>query len=352
MATIGVKDFQKYHTDRFFLGSLLVSIGVLLTTTGGSWDITNHLINRPETFLSIPHTVLYTGVVVTIIGAIAMLQDYRHKRDPLKSLPTKMAVIGSLVLVGAGPADFGWHQMFGLDGLLSPTHMMLVLGMLCVSLGGLLGIRRSISSKTNPKPMLTTLLAMLPIWLAAGGMLDMLCLPFSNTAHFKFNPDPTLAVILATVAFPFLSSVILISMSSMSQKRFGYLSALGASFVAVVILTTIIPDDKIRISIPFYLINLIPIVVADIILSSSQKKPLTYLSGAILALGFFTLYFPLITHVYNEILTTAPVWPSAIINTYFADLTKFYPIVFLPAIASGILGTIASKRLAINSAVK
>lgn len=345
MVTTSVKGFQKYHMDRFFAGSLFVSVGILLTTSGGSWDITNHLINRPETFFSTPHTVLYTGVVVTIIGSIIMLQAYRVQKDPLKSLSTKMAVIGSLVLVGAGPADFGWHQMFGLDGLLSPTHMMLVAGMLCSSLGGLFGIRRSISDKTNPKPMITTILAMLPVWLAAGGMLDMLCLPFSNTAHFKFNPDPILAVTLATIAFPFLSSIILRSMSSMSQRRFGYLSALGASFVVIVILTTIIPDDKIRISIPFYLINLIPVVVADVILSTSQKKSLTYLAGAILGLGFFTLYFPLITHVYNEVLTTAPVWPSAIIDTYFADLAKFYPIVFLPAISVGIIGTIASKRL-------
>jgi hypothetical protein len=345
MSTIGLKGFRRYHMDRFFAGSLLVSIGILLTTTGGSWDITNHLINRPETFFSIPHTVLYAGVVVAIVGTIIMLQAYRRQKDQLKSLSTKMALIGSLLLVVAGPADFGWHQAFGLDGLLSPTHMTLVVGMLCSSLGGLFGIRRSIYDKTNPKPKLTTVLAMLPTWLAATGMLDMLSLPFSNTAHFKFNPDPTLAAILATVAFPFLSSVILISISSMSRRRFGCLSALGTSFVAVAILTTIIPDDKIRISIPFYLINLIPIVVADIILSMSQKKSLTYLAGAILGLGFFTLYFPWITHVYNEILTTAPVWPSAIIDTYFADLAKFYPIVLLPSIAIGVLGAIASKRL-------
>ena len=39
MTTIGVKGFQKYHADRFFAGSLLVSIGILLTTTGGAWTL-------------------------------------------------------------------------------------------------------------------------------------------------------------------------------------------------------------------------------------------------------------------------------------------------------------------------
>lgn len=345
MSSVSVKSAQTYKIDRFFLGSLLVSVGILLTTSGGSWDITNHLINRPEIFFSVPHTILYTGAGIAIAGSLTMLRVQIIQRDPLKSLSTKMAVIGSLVLVGAGPADFVWHQAFGLDGLLSPTHMMLVIGMLSSSLGGLLGLRRAIADRTNPRPIFTTVLATLPIWLAAAGMLHMLTLPFSNTAHFKFNPDPTLAVILATVAFPFLSSVILKSMSSMTGKKFGYLSALGASFVAVAVLTSIIPDEKIRISIPFYLMNLIPIVAADIILSNSKKGPLAYLAGSIIGISFFTLYFPLITHTYNEILTTSPVWPSAIISTYFTDLPKFYPIIALPAIAIGITGTMASMRI-------
>ncbi|MDE1829621.1 MAG: hypothetical protein KGI25_04795 [Thaumarchaeota archaeon] len=345
MTTVDVKRFQVYRMDRFFAGSLLVSIGILLTTTGGSWDITNHLINRPEIFFSAPHTILYTGAGIAIVGSFTMLREQMLRRDPLKSLPTKMAVIGSIILVGAGPADFAWHQAFGLDGLLSPTHMMLVIGMLSSGLGGLVGVRLAVFDKTNPKPMFTTILATLPVWLAAAGMLHMLTLPFSNTVHFKFNPDPTLAVILATAAFPFLSSIILKSMSSMAGKKFGYVSVLGASFVAVAILTTIIPDEKIRIAIPFYLINLIPIVVADVILSNSQKKPLAYLAGAILGMGFFTLYFPLITHTYNEVLTISPVWPSAIISTYFTDLPKFYPIIALPAIAIGALGTAVSMKI-------
>lgn len=345
MAAANLRIFQRYGTDKFFAGSLLVSIGILLTTTGGSWDITNHLINRPEVFFSAPHTVLYTGAGIAIFGSLAMFRAQMQNRDPLKTLPSRMALIGSLVLVGAGPADFAWHQAFGLDGLLSPTHMMLVAGMLASSLGGLFGLRCAITLKTNPRPMATTILATLPVWLAAAGMIHMLTLPFSNTAHFRFNPDPILAVIFATVAFPFLSSIISKSMSSMSGKKFGCVSALGACFVVVSVLTTIVPDEKIRISIPFYLTNLIPIVVSDIILSVSQKKMFVYLSGAILGIGFFTLYFPLVTHTYNEVLTTSPVWPSAIISTYFTNLPRFFPVIAIPAIVLGIMGARAGMRI-------
>lgn len=344
MATINARGFQKQGADRFFAGALLVSIGILLTTTGGSWDITNHLINKPETFFSVPHTVLYSGAAVAVAGSLTMLRS-RTNSAPLRSLPTRIAVIGSIILVCAGPADFAWHQAFGLDGLLSPTHLMLVSGMILSSLGGLIGIRRSAADGANPKPMLTTVLAMLPVWLASAGLLHMLSLPFSNTAHFKFNPDPTLAAILVTVAFPFLTAIMLKSISSVSERKFGYTSALGASFVVVAILTTIIPDEKIRISVPFFLINLIPIVVADAILSNTKERAASFIAGAILGISFFTLYFPLITHAYNEVLTTAPVWPSAIIPTYFTDLARFYPIVSGPAIISGICGIIASRKV-------
>jgi len=40
-------------------GFMLISIGVLLAASSGGWDITNHLLNKPETFFSPPHTGLY-----------------------------------------------------------------------------------------------------------------------------------------------------------------------------------------------------------------------------------------------------------------------------------------------------
>jgi len=58
-------------------GYILVSLGVLLSASSGSWDITNHLLNRPETFFSPPHAGLYLGVAIVISGSIIMLRYYR-----------------------------------------------------------------------------------------------------------------------------------------------------------------------------------------------------------------------------------------------------------------------------------
>ncbi|MBA4454386.1 MAG: hypothetical protein H2B05_05525, partial [Nitrosopumilaceae archaeon] len=49
---------QKKSKMVFLSGSILASIGILLVTVGGSWDITNHLLNKPETFFSPPHAMM------------------------------------------------------------------------------------------------------------------------------------------------------------------------------------------------------------------------------------------------------------------------------------------------------
>ncbi|MDQ3971755.1 MAG: hypothetical protein M3227_08710, partial [Thermoproteota archaeon] len=57
-------------------GYILVSLGVLLSASSGSWDITNHLLNKPETFFSPPHAGLYIGVAIVLSGSIMVLSRY------------------------------------------------------------------------------------------------------------------------------------------------------------------------------------------------------------------------------------------------------------------------------------
>ncbi len=161
------ESFVKSKSEIIFLfGSIFTSFGILLVTVGGSWDITNHLLNKPETFFSPPHAFMYTGVAISLGGVILSfigwknLQKFRNYY--FSSL--KIQLIGIGLLTGAGPLDFVWHSYFGLDGLLSPPHFILITGMGLCSVGGLIGISRYLKSHNLPITKLLLILAITPVW--------------------------------------------------------------------------------------------------------------------------------------------------------------------------------------------
>src|ERR687898_841523 len=69
--------FYKRLINRFLVGCILVSAGILLAESAGSWDITNHLLNKPETFFSPPHVILYSGIALSLVGASIMFLCWR-----------------------------------------------------------------------------------------------------------------------------------------------------------------------------------------------------------------------------------------------------------------------------------
>ena len=442
-----MKGFQRNMKQNKIAGFLLVSIGILLTASAGGWDITNHLLNKPESFLSPPHAALYTGVSMAIIGAIMIYICHGDLRDTecrnklpsrnnstsnvfnlhldvkhLTSLPlsVKLIFLGVSMLVAAGPFDFIWHSAFGLDGLLSPPHSILTIGMALCSIGAFLGIitsnwmsihdskrinkdndlntiveggpnnSESLDSYTkgknyvygNPiKPIgpLLIVVGILPVWLTISGLIHMASLPFSDTPFFNFNPNPVLAVLIATICFPFLISLMLFSTfrlveihneglnrmpgsdSPWKKRRgtgFGIVSLTGAAFIVVNIATSIIPNEHLVSTLPFYVLNILPIIAADILLTmeSSNKSNhdrytnrvcwTKYLAGGILGLVFFTLYYPLITHTYNEVLPNSqPVWPSLTSTIYFKMVNDIGVFLIPPGILMGILGVVVASKI-------
>ncbi|MDQ6724011.1 MAG: hypothetical protein M3Z01_07090, partial [Thermoproteota archaeon] len=134
----------------------LISIGVALQIGGANWDIVWHGSKNVESFLTPPHTVIYSGVALTI-GSLCFrliyfsLYTIKRSNNKISNLnilkshlglpfPLKLSIIGAILQLTAGPFDFWWHTKFGFDGLLSPPHSILATGMLMVSLGGLFGI--------------------------------------------------------------------------------------------------------------------------------------------------------------------------------------------------------------------
>src|SRR5215212_5659472 len=292
----------KLVLNRILLGCVLISIGILLAESGGSWDITNHLLNKPETFFSLPHIILYSGIILAIIGATIMLLHWRSYSTYVSSqrgeknleldLSIKLVITGVTMLILAGPLDFFWHSAFGLDGLLSPPHLILTIGMFAASIGGLIGLRtfifinNSISQDKRQN---------------------------NDIDNLKNNEK-----------------------NSISQYT---------TLTIIAIVTMMIPNKSLIPTIPFYVLNLIPIIIADIFLSRLPlKRMFIYTSGGILGSYFFMLYYTMITNIYNEVLSNQSVWPSLTAQIYFDMITQIYPLVVLPAVGVGILGTIISNR--------
>lgn len=375
--------FHKRLINRFLVGCILVSTGILLAESGGSWDITNHLLNKPETFFSPPHAILYSGIALALAGATIMFLHWRSysiyistikgEKNLELDLSIKLVISGISMLILAGPLDFSWHSAFGLDGLLSPPHLTLTIGMLAGSIGSLIGItsyiviNNSISQEKRqnnnidtfkknekiPIPIYTTLtiIGILPIWMSSSGLIYMFSLPFSDTEYYNFNLEPTTAATIATVSFPFLISFILVSLFKLEElgnkkRKFGAISVTGSIFIIITIVTMMIPNKSLISTIPFYVLNIIPIIIADIFLSKLPLKSVfVYTSGGILGSSFFMLYYPMITHIYNEVFSNQPVWPSLTAPIYFGMIIQIYPLLAVPAIGVGILGTIFSSRL-------
>jgi hypothetical protein len=346
---------------RFLIGCMLVSIGILLAGAAGSWDITNHLLNKPETFFAPPHAVLYSGVAIAVAGAAMLFTAARSAAGNRRIIPwpAKMVAAGVIVLVAAGPADFAWHSAFGLDGLLSPPHFVLLSGMAASSIGALAGVvyynktfMRSSSSSSGSElrlPPALIVIGILPIWLALSGVVDMFSLPFSESDYFNFNPPPALGAANATLGFPFLVAAMLYTASALADRRFGIMSITGATFIVTGALTSIAPNEALVPTLPFYMLNMIPIVAADAIMSYRYWRPFKisiYAAGAIAGLAFFTLYYPLITHTYNEVLTQEPaLWASLTAPTYFEMIGTVLLFTAVPAAAMGVLGAMTADKL-------
>ena len=134
----------------------LVAIGLALQVGAANWDIIWHGVVNVESFFTPPHTVLYSGVglslIATVVGIVVSIIQKTSLTNPFSVYrripnPLKIIVLGCLVEVLSGQFDNWWHANFGFDGLLSPPHLMLISGMLISIIGALIGTHLFVSHK-------------------------------------------------------------------------------------------------------------------------------------------------------------------------------------------------------------
>ncbi len=103
----------------------------------------NHLASSLETFFTPWHAVFYSGYLLTTMSLLWWMVSRRRRFGSyIDAVPPGhgLSLAGALLFVLGGFADFGWHEVFGIEAdveaLLSPTHLILAVGMTLMIGGG------------------------------------------------------------------------------------------------------------------------------------------------------------------------------------------------------------------------
>jgi hypothetical protein len=371
----------------------LISIGVSLQISGSNWDIVWHGVRNVETFFTPPHSAIYSGVALAIGSVIAGILQAGFRIRQQKngatwfevlapsSLPLslKLAAIGCILQLTAGPFDFLWHSLFGFDGLLSPPHSVLAVGMLMTSLGALFGIyghHSNPQSRVNDARLLSSIFSKLSFiigfavfLMVAVGMVLMFTLPFSKGQYFDFNPNPLAALVATSVSIPFILGICLYIAVSISASATGNRIPFILTFIVAVIMTiqlttTITSNSYFSRLLPVYLLNIIPALIADVLIVrySQRKKPESSLSPkmdgivdgkakkwyliatVLVSIFYITLFFPWTVDVFGGYFEP----PSSLRTEQFLVqllIPTILPSVIPVSILSSFLGSLVAQRL-------
>ena len=124
---------------------------VTSSVIGGAWDISWHKSIGRDTFWTPAHIAIYLcGVLAGISCGYLILSTTFRSSSALREASVKIwgfrgplgafiCAWGAIAMISSAPFDDWWHNAYGLDvKILSPPHVVLILGILAVRFGTLL----------------------------------------------------------------------------------------------------------------------------------------------------------------------------------------------------------------------
>ena len=130
--------------------ALLAVFGTVTELLAGVWDSTSHLMRAPEFFWSMQHVVVYAGVgMVTCSAILGSLIVANTKNKKTLNIGLKILIVGAVLQITAGYADSISHDIYGIDGLVTPSHLVLETGLLLSAFGGFMTLCQTDKQKTK-----------------------------------------------------------------------------------------------------------------------------------------------------------------------------------------------------------
>ena len=119
--------------------------------------------HEPELFWTTQHVFVYTcvGMVAcsAVLGSFLIVTNSKNK---ILNKKLKIIILGAILQITAGYADSISHDIYGIDGLVSISHLVLESGLLLSAFGGFIvlsQINSIITRKIIPIAILTVLLS-------------------------------------------------------------------------------------------------------------------------------------------------------------------------------------------------
>jgi hypothetical protein len=126
------------------------AIAVTSTACGLYWDISWHTSIGRDTFWTPAHLCIHFGAILAGFSSTYLIlsttfgKNRARRESSIKvwgfygPLGAFVALWGGLTMLTSAPFDDWWHNAFGLDvQILSPPHVVLILGIFILGLGGL-----------------------------------------------------------------------------------------------------------------------------------------------------------------------------------------------------------------------
>jgi len=339
-------------TPKIVLIVLIVSLfGSVLEIWGGSWDITSHAIGAPESFFTPPHGVLYSGVGISLIAAIislAIIGKDKEIRHESFSLGLKLIVIGSMIQIVAGPSDYLWHELFGTDGLLSPTHLTLITGILIQSVGIIVGLTRLIPHNFKAvKPALTV--GFSALWFIVIAFAFQFGLPISNGETINLNPDPYVGAIILGITIPFFCTLIFWG-AVKSMKGFGWASTAVAGLIIMNITANVLPNEDLWGFLSWFAAPMIAAIVGDAIMNNKIKinRFKEEIAGGLVGAVFIVNSMPLVGMSFIQFYVFNEVSGYSLLTEFSETLAIWFGVLSIPGAITGIIAVkIAKKKISI-----
>ena len=172
--------FLSRQNDILFIISILSVLGTFAVVLGGIWDSASHALKIPDSFWTIQHVTVYSGVaVVTLSAAFGTMISLKNKKI---IVGMTMLLIGSAMQLGGGYIDYNFHEIYGIDGLVTSSHLTIEFGLVLTSIGGFLTISKFGYNKTKKiAPISIVNILFSTIWIGFNLALlvgaTMLCIP-------------------------------------------------------------------------------------------------------------------------------------------------------------------------------